>query len=75
MPRGVSTRFTFDPLNDISPVWSPDGRFIVYYATLPTAGWDVMVLPLSGERKPIALSQTKFAEVAGRFAPSGRWIA
>ena len=27
---GVPTRFTFDPLNDISPVWSPDGARIVF---------------------------------------------
>ena len=117
--RRVSTRFTSDPVNDISPVWSPDGeqivfrsdraggnflfqkpstgaenerllapieaafptdwspdgRFILYYSSLPTTGWDVMVLPLFGDRKPIPVSQTRFAEVAGRFAPSGRWIA
>ena len=28
--RGVPTRFTFDPLNDTAPVWSPDGTRIVF---------------------------------------------
>ncbi len=28
--RGVSTRFTFGPSSSVSPVWSPDGKWIVY---------------------------------------------
>ena len=28
--RGVASRFTFDPGNDVYPVWSPDGSRIVF---------------------------------------------
>ena len=28
--RGIPTRFTFDPKDDSNPVWSPDGRYIVF---------------------------------------------
>jgi len=28
--RGVPTRFTFDPANEVNPTWSPDGSTITY---------------------------------------------
>ena len=31
--RNSSTRFTFDPANDDSPVWSPDGKNVVFFSS------------------------------------------
>ncbi len=30
LARGVTSRFTFDPANDIFPTWSPDGNWIMF---------------------------------------------
>jgi eukaryotic-like serine/threonine-protein kinase len=55
--------------------WSPDGRFILYTSQTPTAGRDLWALPLSGDKKPLAVTQTAFNEDSGRFSPDGRWVA
>ncbi len=53
--------------------WSPDGRHVLY--TGFSKGDDILVLPLTGDRKPIPFAETPFSEVSGQFSPDGRWIA
>jgi eukaryotic-like serine/threonine-protein kinase len=55
--------------------WSPDGRFILYRDQDPKTGWDLWVLPLTGDRKPQSVLSTAFREIQGRFSPDGRWMA
>jgi Tol biopolymer transport system component len=55
--------------------WSPDGRFVLYAVQNPNTRRDLWVLPLDGDRKPIAVAQTAFEELEGRFSPDDRWIA
>jgi dipeptidyl aminopeptidase/acylaminoacyl peptidase len=42
---------------------------------MPGALADLYVLPLFGDRKPIALLTSPFAEDMGRISPDGRWMA
>jgi Tol biopolymer transport system component/tRNA A-37 threonylcarbamoyl transferase component Bud32 len=53
--------------------WSPDGRFILYYSA--QNGGDLMVLPLTGDRKPYPFLSTPFNEQQGVFSPDGKWVA
>jgi len=55
--------------------WSLDGRYIVYWDTLPTTKLDLAVLPLFGNRSPQPFAQTEFNEKQGRLSPDGRWMA
>ncbi|MEE8502232.1 MAG: protein kinase [Kiloniellales bacterium] len=54
--------------------FSRDGRYLSY---LSIAGdtVDLWVLPLEGDRKPIAFVQTPFLEGDGQFSPDGKWLA
>jgi Tol biopolymer transport system component len=62
-------------LQKIPTSWSSDGRFLLYSATDPKTASDIWLLPLRGDRKPVPLVQTEFAESEARFSPDMRWIA
>ena len=53
--------------------WSPDGKLLVYWQ-LGGAG-DVWYVPVTGEKKPIPILQTPFAEVFPQVSPDGKWLA
>ena len=55
--------------------WSPDGKFLLFSASDPKTKPDLLILPMTGDRKPFAFAQTEFWEAQGVFSPDGRWIA
>ena len=55
--------------------WSADGRFILYVTSSQRTGNDIMVLPLSGDKKPFPFLQTEAQENWAAFSPDGRWVA
>jgi Tol biopolymer transport system component len=116
--RGIPARFTFDPALDAYPLWSSDGRrvifgssrsgpvslyekaasgagdehllaadagvplswsadgrFVLYSRADPKTGTDLWVLPMTGERKPLAVVQAAMEQPGGEFSPDGRWLA
>ncbi|MDQ3254100.1 MAG: hypothetical protein M3R15_09360, partial [Acidobacteriota bacterium] len=56
-------------------VQTPEGQFIIYQGGSPETGNDLMILPLSGERKVRPFLRTQFNETDARFSPDGRWVA
>jgi eukaryotic-like serine/threonine-protein kinase len=55
--------------------WSPDGRFLLYQVFDPKTRWDIWVLPLEGDKKPVPFLVTEFNEHDARFSPDGHWVA
>src|SRR5262249_32951380 len=54
--------------------WTKDGR-VIYEKTAAHSGQDLWMLPLSGDRKPLALVQGAYDEMQGRVSPDGHWLA
>jgi Tol biopolymer transport system component len=63
------------PSTKIPTDWSLDGRFLLYQNADPKTGWDLVALPMIGDRKPIVVVSTPFEERGGQFSPDGRWVA
>jgi len=64
------------PLQDYATSWSPEGKSVL----LSVLGnqktkWDLLLLPVTGDKNPVPLAQTEFNEWMGMFSPDGRWIS
>ena len=55
--------------------WSRDGRFLVLDSAGGKTAWNVWMLTLAGERKPVPIRPSEFNERHGQLSPDGRWIA
>ena len=55
--------------------WSPDGQTLAFVEPRPETGQDIWVLPLTGNRQPRAILQTRFNEAYPDFSPDGQWLA
>jgi Tol biopolymer transport system component len=62
-------------LSKVVEDWSSDGRYVLFADENASTKFDIKVLPLFGDRKPIPYLQTEFNEAHSRFSPDGKWIA
>ena len=61
---------------DVPQSWSSDGRYLLYVKFDANTGSDLWALPMTGEKRPIPVVQTRsFDERGGQFSPDGRWVA
>jgi dipeptidyl aminopeptidase/acylaminoacyl peptidase len=72
---GDEERITNVPRNTDPLAWSPDGRYLVYRQLNPGTGWDLMLVALAGDRKPVVLLQSPESDSDARFSPDGRYLA
>ena len=59
---------------------SPTGRATAATSSSRVAatgdnGWDMLALPIDGDRKPFAIAKTKFNELWATFSPDGKYVA
>ncbi len=71
--RGVSSRFTFDAAAEINPLWSPDGRRIIYTSRAKGPG-GLYLKDASGTREAEALLVNADENYVSDWSPDGRVV-
>jgi Tol biopolymer transport system component len=72
--RWVWTRFTFSNATDRSPVWSPDGKRIVFSSDREK-NWDLYIKPANGETGEQLLFESDQNKYVTDWSRDGRFIA
>ncbi|MBI4519239.1 MAG: PD40 domain-containing protein, partial [Gemmatimonadetes bacterium] len=71
--RQTLTRLTFNPGTDIAPVWTPDGRRIVYQSAREGSN-NLYWRPADGTGTEERLTESPNAQSATSFSPDGRQL-
>lgn len=69
--RGTASRLTFEPGDEIYPVWTPDGKRIAYGTRTGSIYWR----PADGSGQREELSHGNFPRYPSSFSPDGKWLA
>ena len=54
--------------------WSPDGKTLLFWKQSAKTGFDIFLLPVTGEAKPQPLIVTAAGERFASFSPDSRWL-
>jgi Tol biopolymer transport system component len=63
--------------NEYDPVWSADGRYILYERSEPASPTQTQIwaVPMFGERKPFPVVQSRFSVDQPALSADGKWLA
>jgi len=71
LQRDAMTKLTFGAGPYIFPIWSPDGRYVLFGAP----GKGIYWTRADGAGQPQPLTQSQNPQIPSSFAPSGKWLA
>jgi serine/threonine protein kinase len=71
--RGTNTRLTFDPADELNPVWSPDGKQIAFTGT-SRGHRDIYVMDAHGTRPPELVLESAEAKNVEQWSPDGKYL-
>ena len=77
LPRGTMTRLTSDSTYNWFPVWSPDGRRIIFASErdAPGSRWNLYIRPADGAGADEVLLKSPIGKLATSWSGDGRFVA
>ena len=74
---GKTTPLVDDNANEYNPVWSADGRYLLYERSERTtpSQTSVWALPMFGNRKPFQVVNSQFVTDEPALSTDGKWLA
>jgi Tol biopolymer transport system component len=72
--RDLRTRFTFHPMGDVAPIWTPDGE-TVYFSSNRSGEFAIYRKPLSGVGEAETIASFDGAAFPDSVSPDGRYLA
>jgi Tol biopolymer transport system component len=73
--QGSDTALLPPRLGRFATSWSRDGRYLIFHEHDSKGGFDIWLLPLEGDRKPVPFLRTGYSERQGQLSPDGKWLA
>jgi eukaryotic-like serine/threonine-protein kinase len=61
--------------NVVDTDWSPDGRYVIFSVPGGESGYDLWLLPVAGDRKPVKFLGSPGDQMHGGFSPGGHLVA
>jgi Tol biopolymer transport system component len=74
LEREVRSRFTFDPSEDVGPVWTPDGQQI-YWSSGRVADFDIYVKTVDGADSDREVLSEPLPQIPRDVSPDGGYLA
>ena len=73
--RGTSTKLTFHPAVDVKPIWTPDGRRLVFASGQGGGANNLFWQLADGSRPAERLAESSVTQLPGSWHPNGRLLA
>ena len=76
MRRRPQLRLLTSANPQVTETWLPDGKTLLYVELRPgSTGWDILTLPRSPPRQPVAYLESPYCDCTPQISPSGRYVA